>query len=141
MYLPDINFWLAMAFAAHVHHRSARDWFAALPENARCFFCRFSQQGFLRLVNNLQAFPGVAVTQPEAWKLYDGFVGNPRIEFAPEPPGLETLWRQQSQLPRHAPQRWGDAYLAAFALAADLEVVSFDKGFAQFPNLRNTILS
>jgi predicted nucleic acid-binding protein len=36
---------------------------------------------------------------------------------------------------------WSDGYLAAFAQAADLEVVTFDKGFAQYTDLRQTILS
>ncbi|MFZ1134722.1 MAG: TA system VapC family ribonuclease toxin [Candidatus Korobacteraceae bacterium] len=141
MYLPDINFWLAMAFAAHVHHQSARKWFAGLPQNGRCFFCRFTQQGFLRLANNPKAFPNLAVTQPEAWKVYDGFVSHRLIEFASERSTLETFWRQFTQLPRLSPQRWIDAYLAAFAVASSFEVVSFDKGFSQYANLRYTILT
>jgi len=141
MYLPDINVWLALAFLTHVHHRSARSWFATLPENCRCFFCRFTQHGFLRLANNSSAFPQIAVGQVEAWKLYDTFVSNPRIDLAFEPPLLETLWRQYTQLPQFSPQRWSDAYLAAFAQAADFEVVTFDKGFAQYTDLRHTILS
>ena len=141
MYLPDINVWLALAFLGHVHHRSARSWFDSLPENCRCFFCRFTQQGFLRLANNPRAFPQIAVTQPEAWRLYDTFLSNPRIEVAPEPPRLEAHWRQFTQLPQFSPQRWSDAYLVAFAQAAGFEVVTFDKGFAQYIDLRQTILS
>ncbi len=104
MYLPDINVWLALAFAAHVHHRSARRWFDALPENCRCLFCRLTQHGFLRLANNPKAFPQIAVTQAEAWKLYDALVSNLRIEFAAEPPMLETIWRQFTQLPQFSAQ-------------------------------------
>lgn len=36
---------------------------------------------------------------------------------------------------------WNDAYLAAFALAADFELITIDKGFSQFKNLRCKILS
>jgi toxin-antitoxin system PIN domain toxin len=141
VYLPDINVWLALAFAAHVHHRPARRWFDGLPENCRCFFCRFTQHGFLRLANNPKAFPQIAVTQAEAWKLYDALVSNPQIEFAAEPPMLETIWRRFTQLPQFSAQRWSDAYLAAFAQADGFEVVTFDKGFAQYANLRHRILS
>jgi toxin-antitoxin system PIN domain toxin len=141
MFLLDINFWLALVFAAHVHHQPARRWFSSLAAGDRCYFCRFTQQGFLRLANNPKAFPAAAVTQPEAWKLYDALLSNERIERAIEPPGLETFWRQLTQLPRYSTQRWSDAYLAAFALAADLELVTFDNGFNQYPNLRHTILS
>jgi toxin-antitoxin system PIN domain toxin len=113
MYLPDINVWLALAFIAHAQHPRARAWFNGLAENHRCFFCRFTQQGFLRLANNPRAFPQVAITQTEAWKLYDSFLANPRIDVASEPPMLESMWRQFTQLPQFSPQLWSDAYLAA----------------------------
>jgi predicted nucleic acid-binding protein len=93
------------------------------------------------LANNPRAFPQVAVTQADAWRLYDAFISNPRIQVAFEPPLLESLWRQSTQLPQFSPQRWSDAYLAAFAQAANFELVTFDKGFAQYRNLRQTVLS
>jgi predicted nucleic acid-binding protein len=71
MHLPDINVWLALTFVAHVHHNSAQSWFDGLPGDRRCYFCRFTQQGFLRLANNAKVFPQAAVTQDLAWKLYD----------------------------------------------------------------------
>jgi predicted nucleic acid-binding protein len=40
-----------------------------------------------------------------------------------------------------SPNVWSDAYLAAFAQAADFEVVTFDKGFMQYKNVRVAILS
>jgi predicted nucleic acid-binding protein len=73
--------------------------------------------------------------------MYDSFVSNRRIEIAAEPPMLETIWRQFTRLPQFSPQRWSDAYLAAFAQAAGFELVTFDKGFAQYTGLRHTILS
>ena len=141
MYLPDINFWLALAFIAHVHHRSAHRWFDGL-RICRCFFCRFTQHGFLRLANNPRAFPLIAVTQVEAWKLYDTFVSNPRIDIASEPLTLETFWRQFTQLPQFSPHGWSDAYLAALSRRPPIfELVTFDKGFSQYRNLHLTILS
>jgi hypothetical protein len=140
MHLLDINVWLALAFVAHEHHQPAKSWFARLPDDRRCFFCRFTQQGFLRLANNPIAFPAIAVTQGEAWTMYDLFLNDPRVDFADEPPTLETIWRQLTQQPQFSTKVWGDAYLAAFAQAADLELVTFDKGFAQYKNLRHAIL-
>jgi len=98
-------------------------------------------KGFLRLANNPKVFPQAAVTQDMAWKLYDTIVSDTRIEFASEPPLLEPIWRQFTGLPRFSPNAWSDAYLAAFALAGGYEVVTFDKGFQQFPGLSCTILS
>jgi predicted nucleic acid-binding protein len=27
MFLPDIDFWLALAFESHLHHAAANNWF------------------------------------------------------------------------------------------------------------------
>jgi predicted nucleic acid-binding protein len=51
MLLPDINVWLALVFDAHVHHPSALAWFNSLSDET-AFFCRLTQQGFLRWANN-----------------------------------------------------------------------------------------
>lgn len=141
MHLLDINVWLALAFRVHAHHSSARAWFDPLPAGARCFFCRFTQHGFLRLANNPIIFPQLAVTQAQAWTLYDALVADSCVEFAPEPLQLELHWRQFTQGSQYSTKIWADAYLAAFARAADLELISFDKGFTQYTGLKHTILS
>lgn len=46
MHLPDISFWLALAFDVHAHHGRAVAWFERATSDA-CAFCRFTQQGFL----------------------------------------------------------------------------------------------
>jgi toxin-antitoxin system PIN domain toxin len=140
MYLPDINCWLALAISSHKHHHPARAWFASLPPSRPCFFCRYTQMGFLRLANNLSAFPQAAVTQDQAWILYDAFRSHPRVGFAVEPPTLEATWRPFTQTPRFSPKVWNDAYLAAFAQAGGYEVVTFDQGFTQFPGVAVTRL-
>jgi toxin-antitoxin system PIN domain toxin len=141
MYLPDINVWLALAFPSHMHHNPARAWFDGSPADRPCHFCRYTQMGFLRIANNPTVFLQAAVTQDQAWQLYDNFLLNSRVGFAIESPILESTWRQFTQLPRFSPNVWNDAYLAAFALACGYEVVTFDKGFAKFPGLSYTILS
>jgi toxin-antitoxin system PIN domain toxin len=141
MYLPDVNVWLALTFDSHVHHPPAKTWFDGLPSGATCFFCRLSQQGFLRLASNRKVFGKHALKLPDAWQKYDIFSSDPRVAFAEEPVDLERHWRGFTQTRSYSPQVWNDAYLAAFAVAASLEVVSFDTGFAQYTNLRCTILS
>jgi toxin-antitoxin system PIN domain toxin len=140
MFLPDINLWLALAFESHVHHAAARGWFEGSPDGP-CSFCRLTPQGFLRLATNPKAFGAEAVTLADAWRLYDAFLGDPRIGFAAEPEGLEALWRGHTQGPSFTPQAWSDAYLAAFAQAGGLELVTFDKGFSRYADLRCIILS
>lgn len=141
MYLPDINVWVALAFTAHAHHGAARAWFGGLPDDGQCRFCRYTQSGFMRIANNPAAIPSVAVTQDQAWQLYDHFLLHPRVVFANEPEGIEPLWRALTKNRTHSPKAWNDAYLAAFAQAAGLEVVTFDKGFSQYSDVSTTILT
>jgi uncharacterized protein len=140
MLLPDINVWLALTFDSHIHHPAAKSWFDGLPNDTVCCFCRLTQQGFLRLATNRSVFGKDAVTLPDAWQLYDLFLSDPRISFAEEPAQIETHWRTYTQSRSFSPQVWNDAYLAAFALAGGLELVTFDRGFAQYQNVSSIIL-
>jgi uncharacterized protein len=141
MFLPDINVWLALVFSQHKHNGAAKLWFDALPEDQRCFFCRFTQIGFLRLSTNPKANPLQTQTLTQAWATYDTTLLDPRIGFFDEPNGLETPWRQWTQLRTFSPNVWNDAYLAAFAQSGALTVVTFDAGFSQFAGLSVLILT
>jgi plasmid stability protein len=52
MTLCDSNVWLALALSKHVHHTAAREWLETVEEPASVFFCRPTQQAFLRLLTN-----------------------------------------------------------------------------------------
>ena len=138
--LPDVNVWLALVFDAHVHHPSALAWLNSITDRA-AFFCRLTQQGFLRLANNPKAFPKDAVSARKAWQLYDMTLSDARVGFSSEPAGIETAWRRLTQDQSFTPKLWNDAYLSAFAETGDFEVVTFDRAFTQYKNLHCTILS
>lgn len=140
MLLPDVNVWLALTFDSHVHHLAAKTWFNGLSNNADCYFCRLTQQGFLRLVTNRSAFGKDAVTLSEAWQKYDLFLSDPRVSFADEPSATEIHWRSYTQGRSFSPHVWNDAYLAAFAFSGGLELVTFDKGLTQYQNATVTVL-
>ena len=140
MYLPDINVWLALSFDQHQHYAAARTWFDGLPADRRCCFCRLTQSGFLRLATNPKVNRLQTQTMSQAWAIFDKMLLDPRIGFLAEPAGLESHWRPWSQLGTYSHNVWNDAYLAAFATAAGLQVVTFDKGFAQFAGLAVTFL-
>ena len=72
MYLPDVNVWLALAFDFHRHHAAAEIWYKR--SSATCYFCRWTQQGFLRLATNPVVFKEEAVSLRDAWKMYDTIV-------------------------------------------------------------------
>lgn len=139
MLLPDINVWLALGFRLHSHHTAAKAWYQGSSDT--CCFCRLTQQGFLRLASNPAVMKQEAVTLQEAWQMYDDLMTDPRVAFAEEPNGMETHWRAFTHRRTFSPHVWNDAYLAAFAKAVSLEIVTFDKGMRQYKGVQSMILS
>ena len=128
-----------MAFDFHLHHAIAKTWYDGSSD--ACSFCRWTQQGFLRLATNPVVLKAQAVSLKEAWQVYDAIMSDPRVVFAEEPAGVEAYWRAYTQRRLFSPKVWSDAYLAAFARAASFELITFDKGFAQYKSVHRTILS
>jgi toxin-antitoxin system PIN domain toxin len=121
---------VALTYEGHLHHRRARDWFVALGPGARLFFCRFAQLGLLRLLT-AEAVMGrdEVLTQQQAWRAYDRWLADDRVGFVEEPAGVESVFRALTRARRAAPKDWADSYLAAFAAASQLTLVTFDQGF------------
>lgn len=127
---PDINVWIALTYDGHVHHLAARNWFAGLAPTARLFFCRLTQLGLLRLLTAAAVMgPDQVKSQQEAWKAYDRWLEDERVELLDEPGGIETHFRPLTRSPHASPKDWADSYLAAFAMASRLTVVTFDQAF------------
>ena len=126
---PDINVWIALTHAGHVHHLVARDWFESLEPDVRFCFCRLTQLGLLRLLTAAAVMGDEAMTQPEAWAVHDRWFDDDRVVFLDEPPGLERRFRALTRLKRAAPNQWADAYLAAFAEMSQITLVTFDQAF------------
>jgi predicted nucleic acid-binding protein len=72
------------------------------------------------------------VTNEDALALFDRFMQSPLVTYREEPAGLLPLWRPLAGKSAPAPRLWMDAYLAAFAIAAGLRVVTLDNDFASF---------
>ena len=132
---------LTVFFALAMSSSASAAVFNGSSANRQCHFCRYTQLGFLRLANNFKVFPHAAVTQDQAWEIYDHFLLHSRTGFAVDSLMVESTWRQFTRGQSFAPKLWNDAYLVAFAQAAGFEVVTFDQGFKQFPSLKVTILT
>jgi toxin-antitoxin system PIN domain toxin len=126
---PDINVWVALTYERHVHHAVARHWFETLEPTARLFFCRLTQLGLLRLLSAEAVMGAEVKSQQEAWKAYDQWLRDDRVELLEEPRELEAHFRVLTRSPRAAPKEWADSYLAAFAQASRLTIVTFDQAF------------
>jgi predicted nucleic acid-binding protein len=57
-----------------------------------------------------------------------------------EPGGLNASWRELSATLQPGAGLGTDVYLGAFARAAGLEIVTFDRGFQRFPGLEVRLL-
>src|SRR5258707_11415726 len=105
---PYIAEWLSLTSAPAAHHPAAKAWFDGLPAGPISYFCRLTQQGFLRPASNQSVFGKDALTLPDAWQKYDLFLSDPRVGFAEEPPQVEAHWRTFTQSRSFSPHVWND---------------------------------
>jgi len=125
---PDLNVWLAAAAPEHVHASLARNWWE--QENGVIAFCRLTQMGFLRLVTTAAAMDGKPLTMAQAWRIYDRFFDDDRVVFVAEPLQVEGRFREKLRMGTASPKLWADAWLLAFAQAAEGIVVTLDRALS-----------
>lgn len=142
--LWDVNAWIALSLSEHVHHQAAAGRLHAIDEPSSVLFCRSTQQSYLRLLSSaavLAPYGNEPLTNQQAWAAYRTLVADDRIIMVEEPAGIEAGWARLGATRRTAsPKLWMDAYLAAFAQAADCRLVTSDKAFRQFKGLDVAVL-
>jgi toxin-antitoxin system PIN domain toxin len=137
--IPDVNVWLAAAWARHSRHTAARDWLDA--EAGELGFCRVTQMSFLRLLTNPAITREEALTRRQAWDVYAKLIADPRIRLIREPDNVEALWMTFSKRDDKSHLLWTDDYVAAFVQAVEAELVTLDRGFKKrYPPIRVTCL-
>jgi len=67
---PDINVWLAILLADHVHRDVTRAW-CDVDKSDVIAFVRFTQLGVLRVLTTAAAMNTGPLTMPRAWAAYD----------------------------------------------------------------------
>ncbi|MGO9339476.1 MAG: TA system VapC family ribonuclease toxin [Terracidiphilus sp.] len=127
---PDVNIWLALSSPDHQHFPVAWNWYKALPDETVLVFCRHTQLGLLRLLTTQSVMGPGTLTQVQAWVAFDRWLVDAGAEFADEPDGLESVFRSLSAAKQASPKEWADAYLAAFSLAAEVSLITFDRALA-----------
>jgi len=138
--LADVSFLLPLCYGVHEHHDAARNWLESIPEDSEMLVCRSAQLGLLRLLSNPAVMGSHVCATDAAWKLNDRLFGDPRFCLESEPLALEIELRRLTKGFPYSPKLWQDAYLGAFAVAANLTLVTFDQGFRKFRGLRSLIL-
>jgi toxin-antitoxin system PIN domain toxin len=144
MKLVDSNVWLALAVSGHGFHVVAHAWMTSQTAPGEALFCRSTQQSFLRLLTTtavMQPYGDPALTNREAWTLYEGLLTDPRVGWSDEPPGLQSHWKVFATRNTASPKLWMDAYLAAFAVAGQHQLVTTDAAYAQYAGLNLLVLT
>ena len=132
--LLDTNVWLALGIEDHPFHPRARKyWFEEARDEVA--FCRVTAMGFLRLSCNSTVMAGQPLTVAEAWDAYWAFRSIPEVSLFSEPLDCERQLETWATSGVFTPKLWTDAYLAAFAFAGDLRLVTFDADFERFDGL------
>jgi toxin-antitoxin system PIN domain toxin len=127
---PDVNVWLALNYDKHTHNLAAIRWYEALDPSTVIIFCRHTQLGLFRLLSTESVMKQDAMNQLQCWQIYDRWIDSGQAFLAQEPIGLEARMRARTIAESPSPKTWADAYLAAFAEAAHLTLVTFDRALA-----------
>jgi toxin-antitoxin system PIN domain toxin len=133
--LIDTNLWLAVSFEAHPFHGQARGLLLAATDTDPWLWCRATQQSFLRLASTpalLAAYKTPRATNRDALTALQTLLGLRQVGFAEEPEGLMAVWTRIGGMAQAAPKLWMDAYLAAFAIAAEIPFLTLDRDFSAF---------
>jgi toxin-antitoxin system PIN domain toxin len=128
-FFPDLNVWLALSVGGHRHSAEAWNWLNLLPREARLIFSRYTHIGLLRLLTNQSAMDQQTLTLRKAWAVYDRWLNDPRVEFYPEPRGLDAGFREATAPFAGKPaSKWvGDCYLLAYASQCHAALATFDR--------------
>jgi toxin-antitoxin system PIN domain toxin len=139
-YLVDTNVWIALAYDQHEHHATAIRWFEQASAGESCF-CRITQLALLRLLTNAKVMGRDVRTDKEAWKDYDEFAKDVRVDFVEDGPGLDAALRSLTMSGQSSHRLWPDAYLGALSIVTGMQVVSFDAVFRTMPGVDAVVLT
>ena len=73
-----------------------------------------------------------STTNRDALVVLNALQALPRVALRHESPGVFALWCQLAGADTASPKVWMDTYLAAFAIAGELKLVSLDRDFKNF---------
>jgi uncharacterized protein len=144
--LFDTNIWIALTFPRHPHRPLAKKAFENATTKQPAVFCRSTQQSVLRLMSTAgiaRSYDVPPLSNHESWLALEALQALPQVAWRDEPPGVLPHWRNLAALDTSSPKVWMDAYLAAFAIAGGLRLVTLDSDFKNFESqgLKLTLLA
>lgn len=133
--LFDTSVWLAAIFEQHPFHSIARHPLQQATLKQPAVFCRATQQSVLRLISTAviaKTYGEPPLSNRGALMTLDALQTLPQVAWRDEPAGVFGHWRTLAALDSTSPKVWMDAYLAAFAIAGGLRLVTLDSDFKNF---------
>lgn len=127
---PDVNVWLALNYPPHIHHEAADRWYESFDRPPTLVFCRHTHLSLFRLLGTEAILGQDALSQRQCWTVFDEWTISGDAVLVEEPARLEAALRLRTSADSSSPKTWADAYLAAFAEAANLTLVTFDRALA-----------
>jgi toxin-antitoxin system PIN domain toxin len=129
-HFPDVNVWVALHHQLHEHHERALAWFNGLDPEHTLVFCRQTQMGFFRLLTTGAVMGDEVLTQRQCWMLYWQWISGGKATQENELATVSLAFEQRTMADASSPKEWMDAYLAAFAETAGIQLVTFDRALA-----------
>jgi uncharacterized protein len=134
-YLFDTNVWLAATFPKHIFYPLAQKALAQCTPALPAVWCRSTEQSFMRLASTpsvQRTYDALGQTNRSVWQALDTLQALPQVTWRDEAPGVLAQWRSVAALDSASPKVWMDAYLAAFAMQAGLQMVTLDRDFKNY---------
>jgi len=135
-FLADVNFLIAILDIKHEHSVRAELWLNKVGERHSIVICRVAQMGAIRLLTRQSIMDAGVLTGAVAWGYLTKLFEDDRFVFANEPAGFESAWQTIYEWTPKGSSAETDSYLAAFAIAGSLSVVTFDGCMNRFPGLK-----
>lgn len=128
-FFPDVNVWLALSVDSHSHSARAWRWMNELEDPVSLLVSRYMQLGMLRLLTSDAVMGSKTLTLGQAWQVWDRWLEDPRVEFRPEPRGLDEVFRTTVEpFSRQKASKWvADGFVLAQATQLHSTLVTFDK--------------
>jgi len=133
--LFDTNVWIAAVFPTHPFHPLAQRALGQATPDAPAWFCRATQQSFLRLASTPalhKAYGAEGMTNRDALVALNALQALAQVGVRDEPAGALNLWHAMAARDSASPKVWMDAYLAAFATTGGLRLLTLDHDFKNF---------
>ncbi|MCX6594899.1 MAG: hypothetical protein NTV70_00855 [Acidobacteria bacterium] len=115
----------------HIHRAPALRWAEGLMKG-EVALCRAVQLSLVRLMCNRAIMGEFVIPASAAWTKVMELLDDERFDFSLEPATVDTVLPQLLRYATPTGKLVSDAYLAAFSIAGNMRLATFDTGFRQF---------